>query len=99
MVFSNDEYPHHDKTEVLYGVDIIIKNSLEAFSWMKVIMEGSIDKDGPFLNVSHEPIWNGYIKLKKRGIKLRFVTEVTINNIQFCKKFMEVAEICHLEEF
>ena len=60
-------------------------------------MEGSLDKDGPFLNVSHEPIWNGYIKLKKRGIKLRCVTEVTINNIQYCKKFMEIAEIRHLE--
>ena len=78
MVFHNDEYPHHDKTEVLYGVDIIIKKFLETFSRVKVSMEGSIDKDGPFLNVSHEPIWNGYIKLKKRGIKLRCVTEVTI---------------------
>ena len=90
MVFHNDEYPHHDKTEVLYGVDIIIKKFLETFSRVKVSMEGSIDKDGPFLNVSHEPIWNGYIKLKKKGIKLRCVTEVTINNIQYCKKFMVV---------
>jgi hypothetical protein len=31
MVFHNDEYPHHDKTEVLYGIDIIIKKSLDLF--------------------------------------------------------------------
>jgi len=41
------------------------------FSWMKASMEGSIDKDGPFLNVSHEPIWNGYIKPKKKGYKIK----------------------------
>lgn len=97
MSLSDDKYPESSKTEVLHGNDVIIKKTLETFSWMKASMEGSIDKDGPFLNVSHEPIWNGYIKLKKRGIKLRCVTEVTINNIQYCKKLMEVAEIRHLE--
>src|SRR6185503_2853873 len=97
MSLSDDKYPESSKTEVLHGNDVIIKKTLETFSWMKASMEGSIDKDGPFLNVSHEPIWNGYIKPKKRGIKLRCVTEVTINNIQYCKKLMEVAEIRHLE--
>jgi two-component system, OmpR family, sensor histidine kinase VicK len=90
MSLSDDKYPESSKTEVLHGNDVIIKKTLETFSWMKASMEGSIDKDGPFLNVSHEPIWNGHIKLKKRGIKLRCVTEVTINNIQYCKKFMVV---------
>ena len=45
----------------------------------------------------YEPIWTGYISLKKRGIKLKGVTEVTIDNIQYCKKLMEVGEIRHLD--
>ena len=31
MVFPDDEYPQPDKTEVLYGVDTIIKKSLDLF--------------------------------------------------------------------
>ena len=64
MVFRDDEMTL-DRTEVLYGIDIIIKKTLETFSWMKINMDGSLDKDGPFLNVSHEPIWNGYITQKR----------------------------------
>ena len=45
----------------------------------------------------YEPIWTGYISLKKRGIKLKGVTEVTIDNIQYCKKLMEVSELRHLD--
>ena len=64
---------------------------------MKTSLEGSIDKDGLALNVLYEPVWTGYILLKKRGIKLICVTEVTGDNIHYCKKMMEVAEIRHLE--
>jgi len=53
MSLSDDKYPESSKTEVLHGNDVIIKKTLETFSWMKASMEGSIDKDGPFLNVSH----------------------------------------------
>jgi hypothetical protein len=47
MAFANDEYPLTEKTEVLHGNEIIIKKTLETFSWTKKSMDGSLDKDGP----------------------------------------------------
>jgi two-component system sensor histidine kinase VicK len=97
MVFPGNEISEPEKTEILIGNDNIIKKTLETFSWIEESLDGSIDKDGPALNVLYEPIWTGYISLKKRGIKLRGVTEVTVDNIQYCKKLMEVGEFRHLD--
>jgi two-component system, OmpR family, sensor histidine kinase VicK len=97
MVFPGNEISEPEKTEILIGNDNIIKKTLETFSWIEESLDGSIDKDGPALNVLYEPIWTGYISLKKRGIKLRGVTEVTVDNIQYCKKLMEVSGLRHLD--
>ncbi|HEX5519099.1 MAG TPA: ATP-binding protein [Candidatus Nitrosocosmicus sp.] len=98
MVFANDEYPQPDKTEVLHGNDIIIKKTLETFSRTRNSMDGSLDKDGPAVHVLYDPIWNGLLSLKKKGIKIRCITEVTSDNIDYCKKLMEVGELCHLDK-
>ena len=97
MVSLDDEMPEPYKTEVLYGNDEIIKKTLETFSWIRNKLEGAVDKDGPIINVIYEPIWTSYISLKKRGIKIRFVTEVTSNNFLYCKKLLEVCELRHLD--
>ncbi|HEY6534843.1 MAG TPA: HAMP domain-containing sensor histidine kinase [Candidatus Nitrosocosmicus sp.] len=97
MVLPDNKIPESEKTEILIGNDNIIKKTLETFAWIKESLVASIDKDGPALNVIYEPIWTGYISLKKRGIKLKGVTEVTIDNIQYCKKLMEVSELRHLD--
>jgi two-component system, OmpR family, sensor histidine kinase VicK len=97
MVFPGDEIPEPEKTEVLYGNDNIIKKTLESFSWTKNSMEGIVDEDGPAINVLSEQIWNSYVSLKKRGIKIRGITEITADNISYCKKLMEVGEFRHLD--
>jgi two-component system, OmpR family, sensor histidine kinase VicK len=97
MAFTNDEYPQPDKTEVLHGNDIIIKKTLETFSWTKKSMDGSLDKDGPAVHVLYKPIWNGLVSLNKKGVKIRGITEVTFDNIHYCKKLMEVGELRHLD--
>src|SRR3954452_14086192 len=97
MVFSDDEYPESNKTEVLHGNDIIIKKTLETFSVVKKGMDGALDSEGPSIHVLYEPIWSGLVLLKERGVKIRLVTEVTPNNISFCKRMMEVCELSHLD--
>ena len=92
MVFPDDRMPEPGKTEVLYGNDKIIKKTLETFSWVKKSIDGSIDKAGPSIHVLYEPIWTGLVSLKERGVKIRFVTEVTIDNISYCKKLVEICE-------
>jgi len=97
MVFPDDEYPEPDKTKVLYGNDNIIKKTLETFLWVKKSIEGSVDKAGPAIHVLYEPIWASLVSLKKRGVKIRSVTEITVDNVTYCKKLLEVCELRHLD--
>jgi two-component system, OmpR family, sensor histidine kinase VicK len=36
--------------------------------------------------------------MKRRGIKIRFITEITKENVQYCKELLNISEIRHLDE-
>jgi hypothetical protein len=93
----NNKFPTIEKTEVLYGNDNIIKKTLETFSWTNERLEGSFDNAGPAIHVIYKPIWNGLVRLKEKGVKIRGVTEITPDNVSYCKKLMEVCELRHLD--
>jgi hypothetical protein len=80
---------HSEGTEVLYGNDNIIKKTLETFSRIREKLQGSIDNAGPAIHVIYEPICDGLVRLKEKGVKIRVVTEITSDNISYCKKLME----------
>ena len=82
--------PDKEITEVLYGNENIIKKTLETFSWIERTLEGCIDHTELAMHVNTSPIWNGLNKLKERGVKLRLVTEITVDNISYAKKMMEI---------
>ena len=45
-----------------------------------------------------EPIKKGYIDFKNRGVKIRFITEITKDNIPYCKELMKyVEELRHMD--
>jgi two-component system, OmpR family, sensor histidine kinase VicK len=94
---SSSTSPPPETTEVLYGNKNIIKKTLETYSWVKERMEALIDNAGPAIHILYEPIWNGLVRLKERGVKIRRVTEITPDNVSYCKKLMEVCELRHLD--
>jgi hypothetical protein len=55
------------------------------------------DKIGPSVIVTIEPIWKELIELKKRAGKIRLLTEITKDNIPFCKELMKVGELRHFD--
>ena len=48
------------------------------------------------MHVIAEPLWNRFLQLKEKGVRLRTVTEVTHDNISYVNKLMEVSEVRHL---
>lgn len=49
------------------------------------------------MHVSHETLWNALTALKHKGVKIRIVTQVTSDDLEFCKKFTEAVELKHLD--
>ena len=85
-----------ETTEVLYGNDSIQGRVVEAYSWIQEELDGCVDYSEVSMHIELEAIYNFHVQLKRKGIRLRVVTEVTPDNISYVKKLMEVSEVRHL---
>jgi two-component system, OmpR family, sensor histidine kinase VicK len=50
------------------------------------------------LVIPNHPVTNVCIDLKNRGVKIRFITEITKDNIKYCIQLMKIAETRHLDD-
>jgi hypothetical protein len=83
-----------ENTKVIYGADNIVNKTLEALSEVKICLDGCYDSTAPSMIVSIEPIWKAINAHARRGISLRYVTDITGDNISYCKLIAERG--CHL---
>jgi two-component system, OmpR family, sensor histidine kinase VicK len=87
-----------EKTETVYGVENTVSVSLQCFTQVKERHDSCGDDTLPSVIVTTEPIKNAYRELLRRGIKTRFITEITEKNIEYCKELMKIVyELRHLE--
>ncbi len=87
-----------EKTQTIYGVEKTVSVSLDILAQAKQSHDSCGDFTLPSVIMTNEPIRNAYLDLLKRGIKTRLITEITENNIVYCKELMNtVYELRHLE--
>ena len=55
------------------------------------------DANSAAFSMGVAPIKNGYIDFKRRGVKIRFITEITLQNVQYVKELMNYAEVRHMD--
>jgi len=88
-----------EKTEVIYGPENIINNTLLALSRCKSQVDNCIDSSGPSMFVvPNQPVPIAFRELKERGIRLRFIAEIIKDNIVDRKELMKTCELRHLDE-
>lgn len=67
-----------EKTEVIYGNENIINDTLRIYSVLKRYLDICNDSRGPSMFViPNHPVTQAYRDLKERGIRLRFIAEIT----------------------
>lgn len=94
---SQKDYPP-EKTEVIYGIEEITRRTLERFSSTRINVDSCIDPLNPSTIMSAKPIVEAISDLKKRGIKLRVITEINSDNLHYCKELMKIGnEVRHLD--
>jgi two-component system, OmpR family, sensor histidine kinase VicK len=87
-----------ERTEVLYGTDKVISEELQFFSKSKRQVDTCMDHTRPPLVIRIESIKRSFIDAKSRGVKLRYLTEITDANISYCKELMAIVdEVRHLD--
>jgi two-component system, OmpR family, sensor histidine kinase VicK len=87
-----------ERTEVLHNPEDMVKTSLWIYSQMSVYMDAICDDKGVEVTINTKPIWEGMNVLKKRGVKLRWITDITKENLNWCKEFMRIVDIRHLDK-
>ena len=89
----------NEKTEVLYGVDKAINLLTSIVSSAKAILYACVDSSASQVDMQKvESIRKTILDAKNRGVKLRYVTEITKDNIHYWKDLMKiVGELRHLE--
>ncbi|HZB17980.1 MAG TPA: hypothetical protein VE445_12510, partial [Nitrososphaeraceae archaeon] len=85
------------KTEIIHGVENVIDAELRCFFANKRI-DTCMNYTRPPLAIEIEPIKKAFIDAKTRGVRLRYITEITNSNISYCKELMGmVNELRHLD--
>jgi two-component system, OmpR family, sensor histidine kinase VicK len=97
-VASSENKPVEDKTKLLYGSEDVVGRGVQFIQNVKVGMDLFGDKNGPSIIIGYDIYKNNYIDVVKRGGKIRLITEITKDNIQYCKDLVNiVTELRHLD--
>ena len=82
----------------MQGAENILNFGTPRYAAIKENMDTCHDYHGPSAVTAAEPIWLELLKLEKRGIKIRFLTDITKENITACKTFLtlKTSELRHL---
>jgi len=86
-----------ETTEIIDGTENILNRAIEGLSLTKERFDNCIDHTCPPSYVLTGQIWNKCIELWNRGVRLRFISEITSENISYCKEIMKIAELRHLD--
>ena len=87
-----------ERTEVNYGIENVIRIVLEFLSQTNNRVDACVDYTRPSLAIDFLALKNAFINTKKRGVKLRYVTEITRDNISYCKLLTTIVdELRHLD--
>ncbi len=89
-----------EKTQVLYGTENSVSCGVKFMQNAKEKMDLFGDKNGPSIIIKYKEYKDNYIKARDRGAKIRFVTEITKDNIQYCKEVRKIVdEFRHFDGF
>jgi hypothetical protein len=87
-----DSYNPEKKTEVLYGIENAVKRGVEFMRNVRKRMDISFDHKAASIVIEVEAYKNGYIDIRRRGGKIRALTEITKYNLHYCKELMKIVD-------
>jgi two-component system sensor histidine kinase VicK len=86
------------RTEVLHGTDDVLNAEVRFFSNTKRRIDTCMNYTRPPLAVGIGQIKKAFLDARSRGVRLRYLTEITNENISYCKELIKVVdELRHLD--
>jgi signal transduction histidine kinase len=88
--------PEPETTEILRGAEDTT-HAVVLFFTNANWVSACADSLAPSVAMGVEPIKKCYENLKSRKVKVRWITEITEDNLSYCKALMQYAELRHLD--
>jgi two-component system, OmpR family, sensor histidine kinase VicK len=87
-----------EDTLVFYGADTVVNIILEFLNHTNSKIDACVEYSRPSLAIEIVLLREAFLNAKKRGVKLRYVTEITNENISYCRRLLTmVDELRHLD--
>jgi two-component system, OmpR family, sensor histidine kinase VicK len=87
-------------TRVFTGVGTVINTIIEFLDQTNNVAYICVDQTRPILTLDTEKLKEAFIRVKERGVKVRYITEITEDNLTYCKQLLTmVEELRHLDGF
>jgi hypothetical protein len=83
-------------TQVFHGVDTVMNVIIQFLHQTEGRIDACVDYTRPSLAIDIFVLKNAFLEAKKRGVKMRYVTEITSSNISYCKQLLTVSEYLKL---
>jgi two-component system sensor histidine kinase VicK len=85
-------------TQVIFGKQNVIDTETGIFYRASKKIDTCMSYTRPSLALSLKPIKKAFLDAKNRGVKLRYLTEITHHNSEYCKELLSlVHELRHLD--
>src|ERR671922_2383282 len=79
-------------------LNIQINKILQTLSKVKYRFDNCSDVRYPSIIITTEPVRKAFLDVKNRGVRTRFITEITKDNLHYCKELMQIiSEVRHLD--
>lgn len=96
--FDDSSNNYTSKSEVLQGTKNVIAAEVQFFSKAQTRADTYMNYTRPQLAIGLDPIRKAFLQAKDRGIYLRYITEITKENLSYCKELMRIVdEMRHLD--
>jgi signal transduction histidine kinase len=91
---GNQKGTKHERTEMLIGPEATTKQAWEFFS--NVSKKFDCCASSVATPIVMTVFRDAYQRMKRRGVKIRSVTDMTKDNLKHCKELIEFAEVRHI---
>ena len=96
--YNRDKKRYVEFTRVFYGVENVVNSVLQFLTQTANKVDACVDQTRPSLIIDMPILKEAFVAAKKRGIKLRYITEITKDNLFYCKQLLTmVDELRHLD--
>lgn len=96
MFEKDQEETKQEKTEMLIGPEVATKRAWEFF--LNVSEKFDACASSAATSIAMTIFGDVYKDMKSRGIKIRWITDVTKDNVTHCKDLMQYAEVRHIND-